>query len=118
MANPTSATIYPDLLAAWVQLTPQHQTLVLSLVQSLAAEDVVSGKPESETVDRMIVAAVLARLTSLPPPAPDTWQQTVGMFGDDPILHEITDEAAVGVGHPRIRSEYPNRDGLDSAPGR
>ncbi len=94
MANPASATIYPDLLAAWVQLTPQHQTLVLNLAQTLAAEDVANSNSDSKTVDRMIVAAALACLTSLPPPAPHAWQQTVGMFGDDPIFREITDEAA------------------------
>ncbi len=108
MANQMSSLISPDLVAAWVQLTPYHQTLVLSLAQALAAEDVTqldseSGSPAGPVLgeaisvsdtDSMIVAAVLARLTSLPQPAPDAWQQTVGMFGDDPILREITDEGA------------------------
>ena len=99
MANSASATIYPDLLAAWVQLTPQHQTLVLNLAQTLASEDVANGNPDPKTVDSMIVSTILARLTSLPSPAPDAWQQTVGMFDGDPILREITDEAA------RLRAE-------------
>jgi hypothetical protein len=100
MANSTSSVLTPDLAEAWEQLTPQHQLLVLTLVQTLAAEDTAirradSGGPVSVAdVDEVNMALALARLAALPPPAQDAWRQTVGMFGNDPILREITDEAA------------------------
>ncbi|HMA36453.1 MAG TPA: hypothetical protein VKY74_18495 [Chloroflexia bacterium] len=90
----------PTLLAAWRELTPRHQALVLTMMQALAAED-RGGAPEPDPAipDAPAPATAPADLATMirqlamqgPPPAPDplAWLRSVGMFDGDPSMDGI-----------------------------
>src|SRR5437667_6050869 len=92
----------PTLLAAWQDLTPRHQALLLAMIRVLADEDRVSARPSAPTdqgvPDQEGAAANFATMIHnlamrgpAPTPAPDAWLHSVGMFDGNPGMDEIWD---------------------------
>ncbi len=88
-----SAPALPEaLLAAWRDLTPRHQALVLALIEALAAEDRARAQhPDAERVPDGRAAAIdaLAMRGPAPTPEPDAWLHSVGMFSDNAVMDAI-----------------------------
>lgn len=64
------------------------QTPTVADVQLTLLDDAAQARPGE--VREMI--ELLSLSTSLSPPAPDAWRETIGMFDDDPYMQEIFTE--------------------------